>query len=179
MGQSHASKDEYPTMLPRDYDGHILISDIDDTLRHTSLFNVLSSKFPQRRVRHARRTLFRIAERGVPIVYLSAAPARWMRTTNERFLSDFPLGVLIDRENLGIGGLNPFNQTRSQGNFKRNVLKHIAKAYPHSTLETIVLGMRMLTKACVQIHSSAARSARMKIYQNIFLGNNSRHTAKR
>jgi phosphatidate phosphatase APP1 len=45
-------------VLPGDYDGFILVTDIDDTLRHTSLRNVVSSRFRQRHIRRVRRALF-------------------------------------------------------------------------------------------------------------------------
>jgi hypothetical protein len=127
-------KDEAVDALSRKYNGYILVCDIDDTLRHTHLFNVFAPSLPQRRVRRALRTVSRVARRGVPVVYLSAAPARWLRATNERFLSKFPRGVLIDRTEMTWRDWNPFGQPESQRMFKRTVLRQLVATYPRARL---------------------------------------------
>jgi hypothetical protein len=127
-------EDDDDLRLPGDYDGFILVTDIDDTLRHTTLLNVISSRFRQRRIHRVRHALFEAARRGIPVVYLSAASARLMRRTNQRFLSRYPRGVLYDRVDMPWSAFLPWRQVHTQSRFKRCVLRKLVAAYPYARL---------------------------------------------
>jgi uncharacterized protein DUF2183 len=119
-------------VLPHNYDGPIFISDIDDTLRDTSLGDLVTGK-TQEPIPGAKDLLGSVASRGVPIVYLSAGVDR-IRPQNEEFLSQLPPGILLDRDHLGLGDLNPFGQAKAQGDYKAGVIEQLKKAYPNAQL---------------------------------------------
>jgi len=119
-------------VLPRDYDGPIFISDIDDTLRNTNLGDLVTGH-TQEPIAGAKELLGSVASRGVPIVYLSAGVDR-IRPQNEEFLGQLPQGILLDRDHLGFRDVLPFGQASAQGNYKAGVIEQIKKAYPHAQL---------------------------------------------
>lgn len=123
------------TYLPSDYGGRILVCDIDHTLRRTRIWNALPF-VRQHRIHHARRLVRRVAEQGIPVLYLSAAPA-WFRSQNQKFLAKFPQGTLIDRTGMGLVDLDPFDQPRIQGLYKARVLRRVRRAYPQAKLVCI------------------------------------------
>lgn len=120
--------------LPSNYDGPIFISDIDDTLRDTSKVS-LAMGDTQPPVDGAPELLAGVAEKGVPIVYLSAAPAK-LGTANDEFLKQLPAGVLLSRETVGLSALDPRNkvQAQQQGEFKGRVLAMLKTMYPNAKL---------------------------------------------
>jgi cardiolipin synthase A/B len=121
-------------MLPADYDGPIFVSDIDDTLRDTSVGDVVTghrqTPFPG-----ATEALQAAAKLGIPIIYLSAGPDR-IRLANLDFLSQLPPGILLDREHAGLKDLDPRNeeQARSQGFYKQAVLGQLKQTFPDAQL---------------------------------------------
>ncbi|HYV45862.1 MAG TPA: phosphatase domain-containing protein [Myxococcaceae bacterium] len=119
-------------VLPRDYDGPIFISDIDDTLRATNLGDLVTGK-TQEPIAGAKDLLGSVANRGVPIVYLSAGVDR-IRPQNEDFLSQLPPGILLDRDHLGLRDVLPFGQASAQGNYKAGVIEQLKKTYPNAQI---------------------------------------------
>ena len=121
--------------LPRGYDGPILISDIDGTLRDTSFVDLVAGGGVQRPIPGARALLDEAARRGVPIVYLSAA-SEGFRGVNERFLAQLPTGVLLDRKNRPALEVFASNRVRAerQGAFKGEVIDALKRAYPSAQL---------------------------------------------
>jgi len=119
-------------VLPRDYDGPIFISDIDDTLRDTNPGD-LATGHTQKPIDGAQDLLQSVADRGVPIVYLSAGPDR-IRPQNEDFLGQLPRGILLDRDHLGLRDLLPFGQAETQGDYKAGVIEQLKQAYPNAKL---------------------------------------------
>jgi len=119
-------------VLPKDYDGPIFVCDIDDTLRDTSVIDIATGK-TQKPIDGAREMLQSVADRGIPIVYLSAGTER-IRVQNEAFLDQMPRGVLLDRD--GMGSLNPFGdaQARDQAAYKGGRLADLEKAFPKAQL---------------------------------------------
>jgi hypothetical protein len=120
--------------LPRDYDGPIFVSDIDDTLRPTQIGDVLAGN-TQAPIAGAPELLHDVADQGVPIVYLSAGPDR-IRSENKRFLAQLPPGILLDRSDFGLSDLNPSGdaQARIQGDYKTQVLQQIRATYPNAKI---------------------------------------------
>lgn len=120
--------------LPRDYDGPIFISDIDDTLRATRVVDVARGD-NEHPVPGARELLEGVARRKVPIVYLSAAPTA-MGTYNDRFLSQLPEGILLSREQIALRGLLPTRsaQARAQGDFKARQIAALKRVFPKAKL---------------------------------------------
>lgn len=120
--------------LPSNYDGPIFIADIDDTLRDTSKVALAMGK-TQEPIDGASELLAGVAEKGVPIVYLSAASAR-LGTANDEFLSQLPAGVLLSRESVGLSALDPRNkvQAQQQGEFKGRVLAMLKTMYPKAKI---------------------------------------------
>jgi len=120
--------------LPSDYDGPIFVSDIDDTLRDTSIGDVLEGK-TQPPIPGAREILSDVAAQGVPIVYLSAGTSK-IRAQNRRFLDQMPPGVLLDKKDFGIRDLDPRNsaQARGQAEYKTATLRELKAAYPNAKL---------------------------------------------
>ena len=102
MGAPASKTDEtarHQTLGP-DYDGVILVSDIDDTLRNTPVVSVVGEVLVGRQAQWepydgVLGLFHRVAELGIPIVYLSAAPFTLMAEMNTRFLSRFPRGLLV------------------------------------------------------------------------------------
>ena len=105
------------TPMNSPYNGPIFVTDIDETLRnnHTT---------PRTVIPGALEILTKVAEMGVPIVYLTAASVQW-RTYNIHFLYAFPQGLLLDR---------PENDTRPNMYYKQHWLQEIRIAYPNATL---------------------------------------------
>ncbi len=120
--------------LPSNYDGPLFISDIDDTLRDTSKVSLAMGE-RQTPLPGAAELLAGVAEKGVPIVYLSAAPAR-LGTANDDFLTQMPAGVLLSRESVGLSALDPRNkvQAQQQGEFKGRVLSMLRTMYPNAKI---------------------------------------------
>lgn len=120
--------------LPRDYDGPIFVSDIDDTLRHTSYADVARG-VTRPAIEGSEALLSDVAAMGVPIVYLSAAADR-IRAHNREFLSQLPEGVLLDNPNFTAVDMLPKNglRARRQGNFKSTALGELLQTFPNAKL---------------------------------------------
>jgi hypothetical protein len=119
-------------VLPKNYDGPIFISDIDDTLRDTNLGDLVTGH-TQEPIAGAKDLLQSVAGRGVPIVYLSAGVDR-IRPQNEGFLSQLPPGILLDRSHLGFRDVLPFGQASAQGNYKAGVIEQLKQTYPNAQI---------------------------------------------
>ncbi|HEY8207106.1 MAG TPA: phosphatase domain-containing protein, partial [Myxococcaceae bacterium] len=119
-------------VLPKDYDGPIFVCDIDDTLRDTNVVDLATGK-TQTPISGARELLQSVADRGIPIVYLSAGTDR-IRVQNEAFLDQMPKGVLLDRD--GLGSLNPLGdaQARDQAQYKGGRLADLKTAFPSAQM---------------------------------------------
>jgi cardiolipin synthase len=117
--------------LPKNYDGPVFICDIDDTLRATNPIDLVTGK-TQPPIEGAKELLQAVAAQGVPIVYLSAGTSS-MHSLNEAFLDQLPKGVLLDRQHLGLAGLNPLNsaQADAQGDYKTEVLDQLKTTFPN------------------------------------------------
>lgn len=120
--------------LPRNYDGPIFVSDIDDTLRPTQVTDVVKGAV-QAPIPGARELLQGVADRGVPIVYLSAGPQR-MGSLNDEFLQQMPEGVLLARPNMDLAGFSPRNadQACSQGDYKAQRLAELRATFPNAKI---------------------------------------------
>lgn len=120
--------------LPADYDGPIFVSDIDDTLRATKVGALLRGEV-QPPLPGARELLEGVAGQGVPIVYLSAAPAQ-MHSVNQAFLAQLPPGILLDHPHYTAENLIPngAHQAEVQGDYKSDVLADLRHAFPHARL---------------------------------------------
>lgn len=120
--------------LPRDYDGPIFVSDIDDTLRHTSYADVARG-VTQEPIPGAQALLAEVAELGVPIVYLSAAAER-IRAHNREFLAQLPPGVLLDNATARPVDALPNNgfRARRQSNYKSSTLAELQQVFPNAKL---------------------------------------------
>ena len=104
--------------LDRDYNGPILVTDIDETLRH--------NEPPPAHILPGVQTIMnKVASKGVPIVFLTAAPRAEMRSINRTFLLSFPTGFLIDR---------PTQDDSPNASFKTRILRSIQEAYPRASL---------------------------------------------
>jgi len=129
-----ASGDAELLVLSADYAGPILIVDIDDTLRLTHKKDVVADRqIPP--IDGAVELLQKAAALGVPVVYLSAAPDQIHRY-NERFLAQFPSGILMDREKTGLGDLNRDNQKQAeyQGAYKARSIRALKSEFPKARL---------------------------------------------
>lgn len=120
--------------LHRDYDGPIFVSDLDETIRHTSKVDIVTQR-RQPPIEGAKEVLDAVASHGVPIVYLSVGLDRY-RQVNEDFLQQLAPGILLDRANFGLRDANPRNasQARIQAYHKQQVLAELRKAYPNAKL---------------------------------------------
>lgn len=120
--------------LPRDYDGPIFVSDIDDTLRETQVTDIVKGT-TQEPIPGAKELLEEVAARGVPVVYLSAGPSR-IASLNDEFLAQLPPGVLLARSSLAPSDLDLRNrsQARTQGDFKTARLAELRAAFPKAQL---------------------------------------------
>ena len=118
--------------LPRDYDGPIFISDIDDTLRDTSISDVVMGK-TQKPIPGSRELLEQVAAQGIPIVYLSAGTER-IRPTNENFLAQMPPGIVLDNQDFGVEHMLPINskQARDQAAYKSATIAELKAAFPRA-----------------------------------------------
>jgi uncharacterized protein DUF2183 len=132
----HAS-DTPPTtakvlVLPRDYDGPIFVSDIDDTLRATDAPSLLKGK-RQAPIDGVEAILSGVATMGVPIVYLSAGTTA-IHSQNEDFLSQLPPGILLDNQDweFGLSVLSNADSAAHQAAYKYGVLQKIQETYPKS-----------------------------------------------
>ncbi len=116
--------------LPKDYDGPIFVSDIDDTLRPTKLGDIVAGE-TQEPIPGAKELLDGVAKRGVPIVYLSAGFSA-MGTLNDEFLKQMPEGILLARPKMALADLSPSNHTQAerQGDYKAQRLAELREAYP-------------------------------------------------
>ena len=120
--------------LPASYDGPIFITDIDDTLRATKAGALLRGDV-QPPLAGARELLEGVAAMGVPIVYLSAAPAQ-LHSVNQDFLKQLPPGILLDHPHytadnlIALGG----HQSEVQGDYKMGVLAELQSAFPAARL---------------------------------------------
>ena len=70
------------------YSGIIFVTDIDETIRDNSQ-NI--------EIVGVRSVIQEVAARGVPIVYLTAAPHSARVSYNKPFPESFPVGLLMDR----------------------------------------------------------------------------------
>jgi cardiolipin synthase len=121
-------------VLPKDYDGPIFVCDIDSTLRHTNNVSVaLGDPGTEDTIEGARELLETVAARGIPIVYLSAAPDR-VGNQNRDFLDQMPEGILLDRPDFGLKELLPFGQVENQADYKGKVLSELESTYPQAQL---------------------------------------------
>ena len=120
--------------LPKNYDGPVFVCDIDDTLRATNPLDLVAGK-TQPPIEGAKELLQAVAAQGVPIVYLSAGTSS-MHGLNEAFLDQLPKGVLLDRQHLGLTGLNPLNSAQAdmQGDYKTAVLDQLKTTFPNVKL---------------------------------------------
>jgi hypothetical protein len=124
--------------LPKDYDGPIFISDIDETLRMTSTEDVLMGK-EQKPIAGAKEILDGVAGKGVPIVYLSAATSG-IAAQNKHFLGkNFPAGILLDNPGFGMkdvkaGVANHAESARLQAEHKTKIIAELKAAYPNAQL---------------------------------------------
>lgn len=120
--------------LPKDYDGPLFVSDIDDTLRPTQIMDVLKG-VTQGPIAGARELLEGVAARGVPIIYLSAGPQA-IGEQNDDFLKQMPKGILLARGQMDLGAYSPRNsdQAESQGNYKAKRLKEIKATFPNAQI---------------------------------------------
>jgi cardiolipin synthase len=121
-------------VLPKNYDGPIFVCDIDDTLRDTSYLDLAEGK-TQSPIAGAKELLQSVADKGIPIVYLSAGPDR-IHSQNEAFLKQLPPGPLLDRSDMSLMDVVPFNgiQTQRQGAYKAGVLGQLKQTYPNAQL---------------------------------------------
>lgn len=120
--------------LPKNYDGPIFVSDIDDTLRPTTLTDVVAGT-TQAPIAGAKELLQGVAAKGVPIIYLSAGPQR-IGTLNDDFLRQMPEGVLLARQNMDVMGFSPRNvdQAKSQGDYKAQRLADLRANFPNAKI---------------------------------------------
>ncbi len=120
--------------LPKDYDGPIFVSDIDDTLRLTSTEALLKGE-TQAPIKGAAALMRGVAAKGVPIVYLSAGPQR-IGTLNDAFLKQLPEGVVLARSQFDLPGLSPRNsdQAQSQGDYKAQRLDQLKATFPKAQI---------------------------------------------
>ena len=123
--------------LPTDYDGPIFVTDIDDTLRATKAGALLRGEV-QPPLPGARELLEGVAALGVPIVYLSAAPAQ-LHAVNEAFLKQLPAGILLDHPRYTAENLHPSaeDQAEVQGNYKTEVLAQLQATFPKARLHEL------------------------------------------
>lgn len=120
--------------LPKDYDGPIFVSDIDDSIRPTKA-SALATGEVQKPIEGAKELLDGVSKLGAPIVYLSAGPSQ-IHSANEAFLQQFPKGVLLDNDHYGLANFNPSNhaQAQLQGDYKAKVLADLRAAYPNAKI---------------------------------------------
>jgi len=120
--------------LPQAYDGPIFVCDIDDTLRATSVKDLLTGR-TQPPIAGAKELLGAVAALGVPIVYLSAGSER-LTAENDKFLAQLPPGVLLARPHVGLADLLPGNehQAQAQGAYKAGVLGELVRTFPAAAL---------------------------------------------
>ena len=113
--------------MDQTYNGVIVVTDIDDTLRPFSMSVLLHKTIPP--LKGSLELLNELAsEKGFPIVYLSAAPASMMATKNTLFLKEFPRGRMFMRSGVVVSPMASDQQA-----FKQSVLGEIQKAYPRAT----------------------------------------------
>lgn len=110
-----------------DYDGAIMVVDIDDTLRDSRHWNrknprALATAQP---IPGVKALLRKISRRGVPILYLTAA-RKSVRTFNVAFLRQLPRGRLLDRRNE--------DPTYDHGSFKTEAILSLKRRYPRARL---------------------------------------------
>lgn len=120
--------------LPKDYDGPIFISDIDETLRMTKYGKVLNGDV-QPPIEGAKELLEGVSAQGAPIVYLSAGAPN-IRPSNEKFLAQLPPGVLLNQDDYPLENLAPDNalRTKLQAEYKTQMLNALREAYPNAKL---------------------------------------------
>jgi len=121
-------------VLPRDYDGPIFISDIDDTLRDTDIPRILEGK-RQPPIDGVQAILSGVVGMGVPIIYLSAGTTA-IHSQNEDFLFQLPPGILLDNQDwkFGLSDLSTAVSAEHQAAYKYGVLLKIREAYPNAKL---------------------------------------------
>jgi hypothetical protein len=119
-------------VLPRDYDGPIFISDIDDTLRDTDIPSILKGK-RQSPIDGVQAIFSGVAGMGVPIIYLSAGTTA-IHSQNEDFLTQLPPGILLDNQDwkFGLSDLSNPVSAKHQAAYKYGVLQKIQETYPKS-----------------------------------------------
>ncbi|MHB2018457.1 MAG: phospholipase D-like domain-containing protein [Candidatus Xenobia bacterium] len=120
--------------LPRNYDGPVFVCDLDDTLRPTKVTALLAGH-TQQPIAGVTGLLNGVAQLGVPIVYLSAGSFH-LHTANEKFLSQLPPGVLLDRDQSLWQQIRATNHSSaaSQGGYKASVLAALQQACPQVKL---------------------------------------------
>lgn len=121
-------------VLPRDYDGPIFISDIDDTLRATDITKIVEGE-RQPPIDGAAGIVSGVADMGVPIIYLSAGPTA-IHSQNEDFLAQLQPGILLDNQDweFGLRDLSNAESAEQQADYKYGVIQTIQKTYPKSKL---------------------------------------------
>jgi hypothetical protein len=117
-------------VLPRDYDGPVFISDIDDTLRATDIPSILKGD-RQPPIDGVEAILSGVAGMGVPIIYLSAGTTA-IHSQNEDFLSQLPPGILLDNQDwkFGLSDLSNADSAAHQAAYKYGMLQKIRETYP-------------------------------------------------
>jgi hypothetical protein len=121
-------------VLPRDYDGPIFISDIDDTLRSTDIKEIVEGE-RQPPIPGVDTILKGVARVRVPIIYLSAGTTA-IHSQNEDFLSQLPPGILLDNQDwrFGLSDLSNAASAAHQAGYKYGVLLKIRETYPNAKL---------------------------------------------
>jgi hypothetical protein len=121
-------------VLPREYDGPIFISDIDDTLRATDIPKVLNGE-RQPPIDGVEAIFSGVVDMGVPIIYLSAGTTA-IHSQNEDFLAQLPPGILLDNQDweIGLSDLSNAESAEHQAAYKYGVLQKIRETYPNSKL---------------------------------------------
>lgn len=115
--------------LPADYDGPIFVSDLNLTLRDVTTAGVALGK-SYRPVPGSDTVLRQVAERGVPIIYLSGgfeAEQPW----NEEFMKQFPSGPLLIRPKASMAeiGSNALADV-NMGGYKLKTLSELQRLFP-------------------------------------------------
>ena len=110
-----------PPHVPGNYQGSILVLDIDDTLRDSRYWPGRIANAPV--IPGVADLVWKIARRGVPILYLTAASVS-IRNDNVSFLRQLPRGWLWDV---------PLHGDQSDPcAFKSSALRRLRSAYPQA-----------------------------------------------
>lgn len=142
-------------LVPPSYDGPILVTDIDDTLRRTSDIDLEEDLArlgdPAMAVDGCHALVHACASLGVPVLYLTLGSDA-IRAQNHQFLAGFPRGVLVDF---------PSHRDASQRSFfKGRVLEQLRRDFPRAWL--VCLGDNMGQDPLVYL--SARRHPRDSLY---------------